>query len=187
VKISASSLMAGVLLSVWAASANSSLIGEVVTARILENGAVIDEVTEVVLSGPEATGNWFGEISYDLEAASITISSLLSSPQNPNAFWRELLAFEFFGLESSELFHDSLIGARVSSATGAGWSLIDDSDLIFSGDSLLINAGKIGSAPVALDQRLLISLQVEHQVSAPATLALMGFALAVLAWLRPRC
>ena len=151
-------MAAAVLLA--AANLHASLVGDEITA----NGLILDVVfashTETVLEGPEAIGNWLGEIGYDLEASTITVSSLVD--QESGASWVCGISFEFLDLDWVDFPDGEIVGVHVTSATGAGWSNIDDSDLSFTAHSVTIDASEIGDVQVAPDQSVSIEIVTSH-------------------------
>ncbi len=87
-----------------------------------------------------------------------------------NLGWNTNLAFSFTDLDWLPT-PGAIIGVSVISATGEGWSLIDDSDVSFTADSVLIDASEIaGDFQVAFDQSVTIELTTMH-IPEPSTLA----------------
>ena len=171
-------------LTGFTVAAHASLIGDEISAELLLNGSTFDG-PNVHTVGAGVEGNWFGQIAYDLATDTITVSSLQDAAQYPNISWRSGLAFSFFDLDWLPTL-DQIIGVSVLSATGAGWSLIDDSDLSFTANSVLIDASKIAFAQVALDQQVTIQLQTRHAVPLANTVALTSIGFLGLVWSRRR-
>ncbi len=124
-------------------------------------GAPIAVVHDVAQVGPDAVGNWLGQIGYDLEARTIRVESLITDP----AVWVQGLVFEFSDLNPGGV----ITGARVIASGGAGWSLINDSDVSFTATTVRIDASKIGNMPISTDQFVTVELEF---VTAPDAAAL---------------
>ncbi len=129
-----------------------SLIGDDYIANALKDGGVIITNNDTALPGPDAIGNWVGEIGYDVEADTITVSSLINDTS-----WVEDLAFEFLDLDflPADL---QIIGAIVTNVAGVGWDQIDNSDVSFTANSVTIDASEIGGAARTLDQTVTVQL-----------------------------
>ena len=133
-----------------------SLIGDDYIARVDVGGSPASTVNDTALIGPDAIGNWFGQIGYDVEARSITVNSLLPST---GSSWAGNVAWTFSDLDFLPPGF-KIVGVNVTNAAGAGWSSIDNSDLSFTDDSVTINAAEIGGAFTALDQTVTVELSV---------------------------
>ncbi len=130
----------------------ASLIGDDYIANLLQDGAVLGTNNDTALLGPDAFGNWFGQLGYDVEASSITVSSLVNI-----GVWPTGVAFEFLDLDFLPAGSE-IIGVSVINASGAGWDLIDDSDVTFTANSVTIDASKIAGALTAFDQTVTVQL-----------------------------
>jgi hypothetical protein len=175
-------LAAALALMLVSAQSSASLLGDTFSAELLELGSNLGGPNEhVVGAGPE--GNWFSQIQYDLSASSITVNSISTLV---DAEWVGGLAFSFFDLDNFANPLSTITGVSVVGGSGGGWSLIDDTDVSFTANSVLIDASEIGGVSVALDQSVTVSLTFRDgssaPVPAPATFALMGLGLASLGW-----
>jgi len=129
-----------------------SLIGDDYIANVLVNGPVVLTNNDTALLGPDAIGNWEGSIGYDVEADTITVSSLLNL-----STWVDDLAFEFLDLDFLPAGVE-IVGVSVINAAGAAWDQIDDSDVSFTANSVRIDASEIGGAAISLDQTVTVQL-----------------------------
>ena len=155
-----------------AGSAQASLIGDTMTADLLLNGSPAVSVTEVVLSGPEATGNWAGLFSYNLEASTSNIASLVT---NPSQFWNSGLDFEFTDLDWVDSPSSVIVGATVTASGGAGFTSITDADLSWTDHSVFIDAQAISGIAANQDQFITITLS-KAEIPTPGACALLGMA-----------
>jgi hypothetical protein len=149
-------LLASIGAVLSANTAQASLVGDEITANLYEFENLISSITETVFEGPEVTGNWLGAIGYDIEASTITLWSI---PPQPAAAWVHGLAFEFADLDWVG-FPDGgeIVAVNVTSATGPGWSDVDNSNVSFTAHSVTIDASEIGGVTVAPDQ--LVSIEI---------------------------
>jgi MYXO-CTERM domain-containing protein len=153
-------------------AANATLIGDTVTADILIGGGVVDSVTETVLAGPEATGNWLSLMGYNIEESTITVSSLAEAPAST---WNPDLSTAFSSLDFIGFPNREIIGVTVLSASGNGFSSITDGDLSWTSDSVAIDMAAIAGTSFRLDQMITIQL-LTRDVPSPGAAALLGLA-----------
>jgi len=142
-----------------------SLIGDDYIADVLVNGGVFLSNNDTALLGPDAIGNWFAQVGYDVEADTITVSSL-----GDGVSWLEGLAFDFLDLDFLPA-GSQIVGAIVTNAAGAGWDQIDNSHVSFTANSVTIDASEIGGAAVALDQTVTVQLISGPVATCPGDIA----------------
>ncbi len=135
-------------------SSHADFIGDIMTARV--EGGASAENTELVRDGLEEIGNWFSwEIGYNVQGDTIEVFSYTTGKP-----WFYNLRFEFIDLDWIGDHYREIVGVEVTSATGAGWENIDNSDLSFTSHSVIIHAGDIGGHVASTDQSVLVQIYV---------------------------
>ncbi len=128
-----------------------NFIGDDYIANYYYNAALRQTRNDTALVGPDAIGNFEGHTTYDIEPDNtLSINCVFAG-----GTWQPGQMWEFLDLELNDP-SQVITGATVISATGAGWSNIDDSDLSFTADSLLIDAVDIVGITTALNQSVKI-------------------------------
>ncbi len=154
-------------------AAEASLVGDAISAELLRNGGNFDGPNlHIVGTGPE--GNWFNQIEYDLDSATITVRSLFDFEDG--RIWVDDMAFSFTSLDWLPT-PGRITGATVVDAVGEGWDQIDDGDLSFSDNSLLIDVADIGSARVTIAPQSVTVRLITTHIPEPTTLILAGLAI----------
>jgi len=144
-----------------------SLIGDDYVADVLRNGGtmLLGSNNDTALLGPDANGSWFTSLIYDVEADTITVSSISTT-----GLWVFGLTFEFHDLDFLPAGVE-IIGVNVTNAAGAGWDQIDNSNVSFTANSVTIDAAEASGITPALDQTVTVQLITSPAATCPGDIA----------------
>ena len=131
-----------------------SLIGDDYIGRV-NVGTFMDQINaDTALAGPDAIGDWFGQLAYNVESDTVTVNSIIDSGSSS---WGFDITFEFYDLDFVPPGLQ-ITDVNVINAAGARWDQLDDSDISFTADSIIIDAAEIVGAQVSLDQTVTVQI-----------------------------
>ncbi|MDX1734124.1 MAG: PEP-CTERM sorting domain-containing protein, partial [Halioglobus sp.] len=175
-------IFAVLMLSVFAATANATLIGDTVGCSITNfwdcdspTAVVGDPGAEFILADVISPGGPFVDFSVDIGANSIAINGIgsLITVNAPNSLILTLDDLDWVGMPAAEIIG---IDNLVTTVSG-----IDLSDITFTAHSVSIELGQGASSWVSGNS---LSFDLVKGVPSPATIALFGLGLAGIGWSR---
>ena len=136
-------LSAAACLTLAGAANAQSLIGDAYLANLFNDGDLFQGRSNVdrALLGPDAVGNWLRLVGYDVEHDTIEVRMLT----NTSALAGRLFEFSDLDLLGGDP-RSQIIGAQVISSAGAAWGQIDDSDISFTHDTVVIDGQVLSDA-----------------------------------------
>jgi hypothetical protein len=131
---------------------SNNFIGDDYIANYYYFGGLQQIRNDTALVGPDAIGNFQSIINYNIEPDNtLKINSTATS-----GGWVQGQMWEFLNLDVNG--GGSIVDVIVIDATGNGWSNIDNSDISFTANSILVDAADIVGITPALNQS--VTLQI---------------------------